>query len=80
MPTRFFGAFSALGTESALCYGMNETPTQEGGEMKKPTVREIRARYGIKGGRVQISAHGCGRYSVQVFRAGRLAEDFDVKA
>ena len=45
--------------------------------MNKPTKKEIRVKYGIKGGRIQISAHGCGRYSVQVFVRGKLMRDFD---
>lgn len=39
----------------------------------------IRKEIGIKkGGRLQISSHGVGRYSVQVIRNGKIREDIDI--
>jgi hypothetical protein len=41
----------------------------------------IRTEMGLKrGGRMQISYHGAGRYSIQVFRGGKLREDCDIPA
>jgi len=39
----------------------------------------IRKELGIKGGgRIQISSHGAGLYSVQVIRNGKVREDIDI--
>ena len=44
--------------------------------MKKQIIRE---ELGIKGGgRLQISYHGAGLYSVQVIRHGKVREDIDI--
>lgn len=42
------------------------------------TKADIKKRYGIKCGRIQISSHGCGKHSVQVFVSGKLVRDFDL--
>ena len=50
-----------------------------GGGERKMKKSVIRKELGIKkGGRLQISAHGCAMHSVQVFRNGRLAEDCNI--
>ena len=44
--------------------------------MKKAIIRN---QLGIKrGGRMQISSHGAGLYSVQVIRHGKIREDIDI--
>ena len=44
--------------------------------MKKSVLRK---ELGIKrGGRIQISSHGAGIFSVQVIRNGRVREDIDI--
>lgn len=44
--------------------------------MKKGIIRkELRLK---KGGRLQISSHGAGSFSVQVIRGGKIREDIDI--
>lgn len=39
----------------------------------------IRTELGIKrGGRMQISSHGCGEYSVQIIRNGKVCENITI--
>ena len=50
-------------------------------ERKENTMKKglIRKELGIKGGgRIQISSHGAGLYSVQVIRNGKVREDIDI--
>lgn len=45
-------------------------------KMKKSIIRK---ELGIKrGGRLQLSSHGAGLYSVQVIRHGKVREDIDI--
>ncbi len=49
--------------------------------MRKTEIRKnYAAKYGRKlsKGRMQISAHGAGNYSIQIFRFGKLVNDVDV--
>ena len=39
----------------------------------------LRRKLGIKkGGRMQLSSHGAGIYSVQIIRKGKIHEDIDI--
>ena len=40
-----------------------------------PTKRELRNRFGWRRGAIQISAHGCNRFSAQLFVNGKLVDD-----
>lgn len=38
----------------------------------------IRKELKLKKGRIQISSHGAGKHSIQVFEKGKLVQDIDV--
>lgn len=41
---------------------------------------QIRKELKLKKGRIQISSHGCGKYSIQVFLKGKLVQDLNVNS
>jgi hypothetical protein len=43
------------------------------------TKKEIREKLNLPAGRIQISAHGCDTYSVQVFKGGKCLYDCPAK-